>query len=281
MTPLPFALQEVEVAILAEAGPPAGMYAPYGSLVMPVWQLEAEGTGYSSEEVSFAPLRLSLAVTVGATNVGGAVTGPVSNNGPTVGAGPYTPRLEPAPGGGYDVVITDPETGEPIVIGFLPPGSDPNAPFTVIVDGRLLTVRYGGAAIATYLIPVSVWATLVSTFWVGFRDAVTGEQVPTPPGFEDPVGEVPLAGWLYRLDTSRLVRPLGFKPHLWLHAGYRVEDDVAIMADGSVEVGSPLPDEVAASARLLLQAGRVHPLLSYEDAVLLYEGGLGDRLYPV
>lgn len=185
-----------------------------------------------------------------------------------------TPKVAGDPGSGYDVDIKDPD-GNVVAVGDLPPGTDPNSPLTIRVNGRVITVLSGGQVVVTYLIPEAHYNLNPSTFWIGYVDSeghMTGDPLPltTPP----------LNGWRYLIDTAFTERPLGHDPRLWLYAPNQYSEAIWEDQDGTIR-SSRLPDMlVVDQARWSVYHGYAVEC-DYSLAVRVWEAGLSRFLSPV
>lgn len=184
-----------------------------------------------------------------------------------------TPNVAGDPGSGYKVEIID-KNGNTVAVGYLPPGTDPNGPWTFRVDGRFLVVMYGGQVIVTYLIPQANYNLNVSTFWIGYID---------PDGTHgDPIlaTDPPLGGFQYQIDTGfwETLFPAG--------AGQRVKNKFSEAiwerADGSFGNGRIFYDPDGNNPTNLwgVTNGQTAPI-QYQLALRLWEAGLSRFLSPI
>lgn len=183
-----------------------------------------------------------------------------------------TPRLAGDPGSGYDIKIVD-KDGRTVAVGFLPPGTDPNDPWTLRVDGRFLSVLYGGEAIVTYLIPEADWNLNPSTFWVGYSDTLSGVTgAPITPG------RPPLGGFAYLLCTTFEERPLGLASP-WLYSPNLYSEAIWESSGGAIKA-SRLPNQADLKDAVWgAKDGHTYPI-SHDLAERIWEANLSRFLTP-
>jgi hypothetical protein len=199
------------------------------------------------------------------------------------GSGTLVPGITPSLPGDGTVVLSNPaDPGNPWAWATLPPGAGQNNWMAFYVDGDLVQVHYGGRVVLVWRMPPKVHQQFVDGgAFMGFYNSFTKQwQAEAPPGWP-PAQPPPLNGWAYLVDSRHWVGESGGNV---LSHGIRIDaDDVLVFPGDRAVVGQALQDDVIQSAPIKYIAGRDLPevVLSRDDALLVWDAGYGQYLYPV